>query len=1054
MYIISKYTECNNGKYFCKHPKNKKFINGETVSYTLMATVSLFILFSIKQILKVFIGIGVAPSCIIAFLVASIVSFIIERKYVFGKKILSSNIKQIIFFVIRIAVNFGFYKLAEFGFFNMLDMPISFAWFIAIVTSFLFNYVYDRTLIFDCGYDAVSVKQSKTYKIFYKNRYVFLTTVLATACIAVIYVIFSVFPFGSITVMRMDLYHQYGPLFAELYDRIVEHKSLLYSWITGGGSSFLGNYLNYLSSPLSFLIFLFDKEDISYAITFIVAFKCILSATSFSYYLKKSFNKDNYFLSAFGILYAFSAYFLAYYWNVMWLDAMIMLPLIALGIEKIFKTGDIKLYTVSLVILFFANYYMGYMCCIFAVLYFFVCFINTYSNDGKLNENAVYEKKYSTKALMNNVFINRGVKFAFASIIAALICAITLVPVFMILKNSSATSGTFPQTFKSYFDLLDLITSHFALLETTIRSSGDNVLPNIYTGILTFILLPLFLVNNKIKLKEKATYVVLIIFFVFCFNNNCAEYIWHAFHFPNDLPYRYSYMYSFIIAVMGYKTILNFKGIKVKDIAYTGLAIISFVIICQKFLTNKMTNSTIYATIIFVTLWCGFLFLLKNKNAQKKTVSFVLVTFILCETIISSIVGLPLNQDNKNYKENYKTYTDAINYIDNKDSGFYRTELCYLNTRMDPAYYGYNGISVFSSMAYESYSQLQSSLGMQSNKVNSYTYNTQTPVYNMMFNIKYLIQTDVSLAPSSNLYKKIYTTSDKKSNVYESKYNLPIAYCVNSKIDDWVTDEGNPFEIQSDFVKLATGYSNVFKPVEYNSTDFDAVSGDDVTENGTYWLEKSDSSSNYGTETVSLSPTIDGNLYLYVKSSDLKTITVNSEKVSDITQSMEDAYILDLGYHNKGDEVLVSLDASKMESESTSFDFYCYTADDTVVKNMYNSLAGNSLNVDSYSDTTIKGTVNAKENCYLYSSIPYDDGWSVYVDGKKAETFEIGGTLLAIELTPGQHKIEYKYFPVGFLYGIIISAVTVFGLCGFYIYNKSSLKLNKSKRRKDKIIVE
>lgn len=1035
-------------------PKTNKFINGETVSYTLMATVSLFILFSIKQILKVFIGIGVTPSCIIAFLVASIVSFIIERKYVFGKKILSSNIKQIIFFVIRIAVNFGFYKLAEFGFFNMLDMPISFAWFIAIVTSFLFNYVYDRTLIFDCGYDAISVKQSKTYKIFYKNRYVFLTTVLATACIAVIYVIFSVFPFGSITVMRMDLYHQYGPLFAELYDRIVEHKSLLYSWITGGGSSFLGNYLNYLSSPLSFLIFLFDKEDISYAITFIVALKCILSATSFSYYLKKSFNKDNYFLSAFGILYAFSAYFLAYYWNVMWLDAMIMLPLIALGIEKIFKTGDIKLYTVSLVILFFANYYMGYMCCIFAVLYFFVCFINTYSNDGKLNENAVYEKKYSTKALMNNVFINRGVKFAFASIIAALICAITLVPVFMILKNSSATSGTFPQTFKSYFDLLDLITSHFALLETTIRSSGDNVLPNIYTGILTFILLPLFLVNNKIKLKEKATYVVLIIFFVFCFNNNCAEYIWHAFHFPNDLPYRYSYMYSFIIAVMGYKTILNFKGIKVKDIAYTGLAIISFVIICQKFLTNKMTNSTIYATIIFVALWCGFLFLLKNKNAQKKTVSFVLVTFILCETIISSIVGLPLNQDNKNYKENYKTYTDAINYIDNKDSGFYRTELCYLNTRMDPAYYGYNGISVFSSMAYESYSQLQSSLGMQGNKVNSYTYNTQTPVYNMMFNIKYLIQTDVSLAPSSNLYKKIYTTSDKKSNVYESKYNLPIAYCVNSKIDDWVTDEGNPFEIQSDFVKLATGYSNLFKPVEYNSTDFDAVSGDDVTENGTYWLEKSNSSSNYGTETVSLSPTIDGNLYLYVKSSDLKTITVNSEKVSDITQSMEDAYILDLGYHNKGDEVLVSLDASKMESESTSFDFYCYTADDTVVKNMYNSLAGNSLNVESYSDTTIKGTVKAKENCYLYSSIPYDDGWSVYVDGKKAETFEIGGTLLAIELTPGQHKIEYKYFPVGFLYGIIISAVTVFGLCVFYIYNKSSLKLNKSKRRKDKIIVE
>ena len=120
----------------------------------------------------------------------------------------------------------------------------------------------------------------------------------------------------------------------------------------------------------------------------------------------------------------------------------------------------------------------------------------------------------------------------------------------------------------------------------------------------------------------------------------------------------------------------------------------------------------------------------------------------------------------------------------------------------------------------------------------------------MMFNIKYLIQTDVSLAPSSNLYKKKYTTKNKQANVYENKYNLHIAYCVNSNIEDWITDEGNPFEIQSDFIKLATGYSNVFKNVDYISTDFDSVTGDDVTENGTYWLNKSDASSKYGTETI------------------------------------------------------------------------------------------------------------------------------------------------------------------------------------------------------------
>ena len=217
-----------------------------------------------------------------------------------------------------------------------------------------------------------------------------------------------------------------------------------------------------------------------------------IKCTTFSYYLKSSFGKNNYYVSAFGVLYAFSAYFLAYYWNIMWLDGMIMLPLIVLGIERIFNKGDIKLYTLSMILLFFANYYMGYMSCIFAVIYFVAYFIISYKNDGKLNPNAKFEKKYSNLdfvpiigdvrvkerlrmvfetyqpqiifhaaaykhvPLMNNTFINRGIKFALGSVIAAMFCAITLIPVFMILKNSSATSGTFPDTFTSYFDILDL----------------------------------------------------------------------------------------------------------------------------------------------------------------------------------------------------------------------------------------------------------------------------------------------------------------------------------------------------------------------------------------------------------------------------------------------------------------------------------------------------------------------------------------------------------------------------------------------------------------------
>lgn len=1030
--------------------KTNKIINGETVSYTIVFAISFFILCAVKQILKTFFSVPVAASCICAFAAASIVSFLLEKRFVYGKGILASNLKQIIFFIIRAGVNLGFYKLAYFGFYDLLDMPISFVWFISAFTAFAFNYVYDRTLMFDCSYEPQSVSRSKIYKTFYRNRYVFLAGGFAAIILTAVYIVYSVFPFGDYTIMRMDLYHQYGPLFTELYDRVVNHESFLYSWTSGGGTSFLGDYFNYLSSPFTALIFLFDKEDISFAITFMVSVKCIFSAFTFSFYVRKSLGGQNLYAAAFGAFYAFSAYFAAYYWNVMWLDGMIMLPLIALGIEQIINKGDGRLYTASMVYLFFANYYMGFMSCIFAVLYFIAYFIISYRNGGKIDPSRRFEKKFSTKAMMNYTFVNRGLRFAFYSLIAAALCALSLVPVYMILKNSSATSDTFPSEFTSYFDILDFVTSHFAGLETTIRSSGDNVLPNIYSGILTVLLVPLFIMNNKISLREKAVYVLMLIFFLFSFDNNCANYIWHAMHFPNDLPFRFSYMYSFVLIIIGYKAAVKLKAIKPRDIAATGMCFIFAVIVCQKFMTNKMTNITIYMTIAFILLWVFYLMLIRRRKYDKRFAAYLLVILMVSELTINTAQGVQISQTNEDYKTNYNTYTEAIENIKSSDKGFYRTELCKLNTRMDPCYYGYDGMSIFSSMAYESYSELQHNLGMYGNRINSYTYNTQTPIYNMMFNIKYLIRTDESLEPSGSLYNKIYETGDEISTVYKNKYYLPIAYCVNSKIDDWITEEGNPFEIQSDFIKLATGYSGVFSDVEYLSTDFDGTYGDDVSQNGTYWINKDDSESTFGEEKITLSPTTNGNLYIYVKSSDVKTLTVNSDKVSNISQDIDTEYILDVGYHNKGDEVTITLDAGAMETESSSFDIYCCSVNEKALKNAYSSLESGAINVTKHSDTSITGTVTAKEDCCLYSSIPYDSGWKVYIDGKEAKTFEIGSAMLGVQLKAGTHTIEYKFSPSGFYCGAAITVVTALGICGYYIFNKS----NKRKKNKNKKIVD
>lgn len=1020
------------------------YVNSETVSYSFFAIISIFLLIAIKQIFKTFIGLSATASSIIGLIFAGIIFYIFERKFVFNKSTLSSNLKQLIMLAVRIAANFGFYKLFEFCFYNLLDMPISFVWLVSIITSFFFNYFYDRILLFDCDYKASQSDNTKLFKAFYRNRFVVFSMALAAGAISLIYIAYSVFPFGDYTVMRMDLYHQYGPLFAELYDRILNGQSLLYSWRTGGGTSFLGNYFNYLSSPLSFLIFLFDKEDISFAISFLVSFKCILSAGTFTFYIRKSLNGHSYFSASFGVLYAFCAYFMAYYWNVMWIDGMILLPFILLGIEQIINKGDIRMYMFSLALLLVSNYYMGFMSCIFSVLYFLVYFVISSNNNNRLHPNIEY-KKYSFKELLDYKFVNRGVKFTFASIIAAAMSAIALIPVYMILTGSSATSDTFPETFSSYFKIFDFITSHFAGIDETIRSSGDDVLPNVYSGIITLILVPLFIINDKIRFKEKTAYIILLLFLLFSFDNNCMNFIWHAMHFPNDLPFRFSFIYSFILLVMSYKAFSLLKEITAKDITFIGMIWIFFVCVAQKMSTTKMTELSIYTTIGLIILWTGFLILARKGKLSRLLISSICVVFVLCEITVADTSSFVISQNNKDYKLNYDSYTEAINYIDKNNNDFSRTELCYLETRMDPSYYGYNGISVFSSMAYETFSGVQKNLGMFGNKINSYTYNMQTPVYNMMFNLKHFIQTDVSLPPSDNLYTKIYTTSDKKSNVYENKYYLPISYCVNQNIDDWIIDESNPFISQGDFFSLSSGYSDVFAEAEYLTTAFDSLTGDEITQNGTYWINKTNTESTYGKVDVTISPTTSGNVYIYISSPDVKSIEVNSDRVANQIQSIDEPYILDIGYHEKGEEVVISIDGNAMETEEGYFNIFCYSLNQDAFKKGYNYLKASSLNIDSFSDTEITGSIVAKKNSYLYSSIPYDEGWSVYIDGEMAETFEIGEAMLGVEITPGYHEVKYKYTPRGLKLGAIISASTTLFVAGYLIYSKFSLKFPKKK---------
>ncbi len=882
---------------------------------------------------------------------------------------------------------------------------------------------------------------NRVSKFFDNNIYVILAFLCSAVLMVLTYYCYDIIPFGEKTVLRMDLFHQYGPLFAELYDRLTDFKSLIYSWTTGGGGSFLGNYYNYLSSPVGAIIALLaGHENIPEAIGVMVLIKNAFAASAFAYYLKKSFNKNDFTISAFGLLYAFCGFFIAYYWNIMWTDAMYLLPLIILGIENIINKRKCKLYVGALAFSFFANYYMSYMICIFSVIYFLVYFLSNYGFKDSYSDIPVKLDESSnttstgTSKLLYNRFLRGGVTFAASSVIAALLVAFSLIPTYFCLKACSATSGTFPAEEKFYNTVFDFLANHLAALEPTIRSSGDTVLPNVYCGVLTVILLPLYAFCSKIKAKEKAAHIVFLAIFFVGFNLNYANYVLHAFHFPNDLPFRFSFIYSFLLLIMAFKVIINIKDISVKGIVGSGLGVLLFTVLAQEIGMANIDDSTVYVTIGFTALYTVVLSLMKKKDLAQSAVALLLMCCVFAEVAIADIDHIKITQLKPNFVNGYNDFTALKDSLDEREGNDnYRMELTTSNTIMDPSWFNYNGISVFSSMAYEKSANLQDKLGLDSNYINSYIYYSQTPIYNAMMSLKYLVRNDSSEV-NDDFYD--FIASCGKFNAYENRYYLPLAYCVGDTMTDFEYDYSNPFEVQNSFWYHATGMTNALKQIDisdYSLTNITDSEAEFYSEAFSFFKENSDAD---GTITLYYEIPETQNVYLYLKSSDVDSIDVSTTlKDFSYTQNLDEPYVLDCGKCEAGETLTVQIPIAA-DKDSGYIECFAAGLDQEILDAGYEVLKQGAMNIDTFDETYIKGTVTAAENKMLYTSINYDEGWTVKVDGKEAEKVAIGEALIGINLTPGTHTVEFSYSPQGLKLGIIISVSTAALLVIFLILNR------------------
>ncbi len=987
--------------------KLKKYLTQETLSYLIFGVLTTLVDF-IVYLICIKLSVNYLVANIIGWCFAFLFAFVTNKLIVFKSNsvkwnvlvneffgFLGARLSSLLFSLVFIYLTVTVFQI------NDIVAKIFSSIFVVII-----NYVLSKFLIFNN-------KEEESHKSLFaklKENFAFLLSfAIPLVILIVLYHSKKIYPFGDNMYLRSDCYHQYAPFMMEFYNKITNGGSFSYSWNVGLGSNFSALYAYYLASPLNWFIGLFAKSHLIEVMNVFIIVKTALCSLSFSYYLSKHFHTKRMTLVSMSIFYALNSYFCAYSWNLMWLDCLVLLPLIVLGLEKLVKEDKCYLYCITLGLAILSNYYIAIMICIFCVIYFVAL---VYADSAK-------------KSLF--YYLKKAKNFALFSLLAGGFAAVTFLPAYYALSSTASGDFNFPKQVITYFSALFMMSRTLINVEPAIFSAHD---PNLYCTVAVLLLVPLYVVNPKIKFKEKIAKVSIVCFLLFSFNTNIPNYIWHGFHYPNSLPCRESFIYIFMVLAMSYEAIFYVRDVTRKQLygCFAG-AIALILVIEQLFVNDTYKSITIYTSIGLLIFYMIVLSLYRNTNYKQGFVAYLLLVIVICEAYINTEATALSTATRSAYLDDNQAIETLVNETKNiEGSNFYRIEKISRRSKNDASWSNYHGASIFSSTANANLSKLYGAVGLEES-ANAYAYYGHTPLSEAFLGVKYVL---ASYAQTESDFLSYMTSTEYKEHsnnirtyyLYRNNYSLPLGFMLPEDMEDsWDITDPNPFTVQNN---LAT-----------------AIMGDSYLAQSLYTrLPVTDSLSGGNAQNVELKEYT--HLFIYVTTSlDSIKVTKTTSDGSSSSQnyySMTHSHMLDLGYLPEDSTVTITSTDTKVPN----IQFYAYSMNDDYFKEIYQKLNTSTLNVTAYTDTTVTSTIDVSKAGLLYTSIPYDKGWSVYVDGKEYPTHDFKGALLSIYLKEGTHKIEFKYTSQGYLRGIILSVISVFIFIAIVITD----------RRKKKIIPE
>lgn len=821
----------------------------------------------------------------------------------------------------------------------------------------------------------------------------------------------NVYPFGNISIRISDAIAQYPGFFEGL------KNFNIFTFNLGLGENFYPIFTTYLNNPLNLLYFLFKKEnfDLFYIILILIKFGLMGLTMNILLNYKKIYNKKSIIFST---VYALSGFTTFYYWNYQFLDAVYMLPIIMIGIDKIVNDNKNLMYYLTLTYMIIIHYYTAYMICLFSVIYFFFLLYN-----GNLKKE---EKK------------KRTINFFVTSLFCGLSSAFILIPTIFSLfqgRTSYLNNLNFWGINKVAIGSLYNFTMGSNFIKELINLVNSS---SLYISMFVFILIIVSIFNSNMNKKlKKSISVVIVIYFLSIFLNP-LYYMWHLFQQPVGIPSRFIFCFNAFLILMAYNFFIK-KEFHNNRISKKLIIIVLFSIILffglkyYYYVYSNNKNNILLVSLDHIYIWLLILsliiilyyFITYNKEKLIYITYFIIIVELCVNTIMNINVNFQLGyyqninvNDNKQYI--LKT-ENIINDLKKQEQNFVRMHnTLYKNNGL---IYNFYSISRYASIYNSNLPTFLENFRDDNEHGHSTRYLSHF-LMDALLGVKYIINdNDYSVLTNKYIINSLGFLTANENIVNLEDTNIVTIF--NELVN-------NEYDLELNYLSPEKELININEEDGWYSLN-------NIEENGkvvlTYNInENIIGKINFLYNYVLYKTDENNNIESILKYDDTYKLFLNNQKVDNI-------YNL-----KKGDVVKVEILLNKDNDSTPKFKEELEYVNEEKFKSLINYLNLNTIKDIKINSDGFEGNFLASnEKKTLILTIPYDNNMEFLIDGKITNYQKcLNGIICIANINEGNHFLRMKYQVKGLKIGFIISSFSILSFILFKVFN---IKMSNIKKK-------